>query len=367
MIAIYSNNYITDYYIQQLKFPQQYRVYHSREQYIADTAAVKIAFVNHLNSYELPESEEQRLFDVIDGRKFSREINQLKNISDLLFAFDNEMHCYHIDIFQQHTQPNVIWAVPGTVNDNKNVVLWNAHFDLTVTPYRQMLDKINTVEHNKIKPFYFDALLGWKKPHRDFLYESIHALHLQQKIITTYMDSPIKKFDIKKHFVWEPEIKKFYNSVDNFSNTVEYHGHEMSLARILPIQIYNQTAYSIVAETGADNRYCFFTEKTAKPIMARRLFVMFSSRGFLRNLKAIGFKTFDTVIDESYDLIYNDQDRWSAAFEQVQRLCEMDQSTVFAKIASAVEHNYNLLMNTDWNQRMLDQIQEKINSETKIH
>jgi hypothetical protein len=130
----------------------------------------------------------------------------------------------------------------------------------------------------------------------------------------------------------------------------------------LPIEIYNQTAYSVVAETGYQNWYSFFTEKTAKPMMARRLFVMFSGQNFLHNLRSLGFRTFDTVIDESYDRIRNDQERWSAAFEQVQRLCEMDQQEVFEKIAPVVEHNYNLLMNTDWTQHMLTQLQEKINN-----
>ena len=367
MIAIYSNNYITDYFIQQLKFPQSHRIHHNRDQYVADTAEIKIAFVNHLNGYEPLESAQQRLEQITDGKKFSQEIAQLKIVSDLLFAFDNEIHAYHLNIFQQHHQTNIVWAVPGTVDGKENVILWNAHFNLTVNPYCRMLDKINTIEYNKVKPLYFDALLGRKRPHRNFVYQSIFRFDLQQKIIFTYMYKFVKKYDIKEQFIWEPDIEKFDKTVNTFVNSVEYHGHTMALARILPIQVYNQTAYSIVAETGADNRYCFFTEKTAKPMMARRLFVMFSGCGFLHNLRKIGFQTFDTVIDESYDLIYNDQDRWSAAFEQVCRLCEMDQTTVFEKIAPIVEHNYNLLMNTDWNQHILDQIQEKINNETKVH
>jgi hypothetical protein len=149
--------------------------------------------------------------------------------------------------------------------------------------------------------------------------------------------------------------------VTRSTDSVHYQGCHLALYAILPIQVYNRTAYSIVAETGRYNQYSFFTEKTVKPIMARRLFVMFSGYKFLQNLQNLGFHTFDTVIDESYDLIYNDNDRWSAAFEQVQRLCKMDQSEVFAKIAPAVEHNYSLLMNTDWIQYMLDQLQQKLN------
>jgi hypothetical protein len=68
------------------------------------------------------------------------------------------------------------------------------------------------------------------------------------------------------------------------------------------------------------------------------------------------------VVDESYDLIIDDQERWVAAFEQVQRLCGMNQTWVFDQIADTVEHNYNLLMNTNWNQHMLAQLQQKLNN-----
>jgi hypothetical protein len=67
MIAVYSNNILTDHYIGQLKFGQSYQIYHSIEQYLTADAKIKIAFVNHLNSYEPPDSEELRLYQGIDG------------------------------------------------------------------------------------------------------------------------------------------------------------------------------------------------------------------------------------------------------------------------------------------------------------
>ena len=142
---------------------------------------------------------------------------------------------------------------------------------------------------------------------------------------------------------------------------VGYHGQQLALSVIVPIQIYNQTAYSIIAETHADNRYSFFTEKIFRPMLARRLFVMFSGWKYLENLRKLGFQTFDNVIDESYDQILNDIERWQAAFEQVKRLCNMNQTDVLIKISNVVEHNYNLLMNSNWKQQELQQIQAVIN------
>jgi hypothetical protein len=365
MIAIYSNNYITDFYIDQLKFHDAHQVYHSIDQYQQSAANVKLAFVNHINSYEPSASEQQRLYDVIDGRKFSQEIGQVQACSNLVFAFDNEIHSYHLRLFQQHQQPNVFWAMPGQSNNNlmlcqDQVILWHDHFAQQSNPYRQLGHKLAQLEPRTLKPMCFDALLGQAKPHRDFVHNLVQQCGLQHQILMTYMNRyPV---DFQTCYEWEPDIEQFDHTVTRSTDTVLYQGQQMALCRILPVEVYNRTAYSLVAETGTHNDYSFFTEKTAKPILARRLFVMFSGRGFLQNLRSQGFKTFDHVIDESYDLIYNEHDRWSAAFEQVKKLCEMDQQQVFEKIAPVVEHNYNLLMNTDWTQHMLTQLQEKINN-----
>jgi hypothetical protein len=364
MIAIYSNNYITDYYIGQLKFNDTHQVYHSIDQYQTARATIKLAFVNHINSYNPPESEQQRLYDVIDGRKFSQEIDQTKNCSNLVFAFDNEIHSYHLRLFQQHQQPNVRWVMPGQSNNllmlrQDQIILWHEHFAQQTDPYRQLGHKLAQLEHRSSKPMCFDALLGQVKPHRDFVHDLIQQHGLQHQILMTYMNKYTD--NLQEQYEWEPDIEQFDRTVTRSTDTVQYQGQQIALCRILPIAVYNRTAYSLVAETGTHNDYSFFTEKTAKPILARRLFVMFSGRGFLQNLQSQGFKTFGHVIDESYDLIYNEHDRWSSAFEQVQRLCEMDQQEVFEKIAPMVEHNYNLLMNTNWTQHMLNQLQQKIN------
>lgn len=371
MIAIYSNNLSTDSFINQLNFYQPYQVYHSIQEYVDNKDQIKIAFVNHRNRA----NADQPIIDVADN--FSQEIGKLKNSSNLLIAFDNELHPYHCDMFQQHQQPNVCWVIPGYVNDQQlvdsnNAIFWNAHFIQFLTEYGPVSVALNKLDHCSSKPMYFDALLGFPKAHRDFIYQYIHAHNLQNKILTTYMNYKMPAEGsfhpvFKSSLEWEPDIEDFNETVTLTTNYVQYHGHNIALSRIVPVSVYNRTAYSIVAETGFDNRYSFFTEKTAKSMLAQRLFVVFSGYKFLQNLRSLGFQTFDNVIDESYDLIYNDQDRWSAAFDQVQRLCEMDQQEVFEKIAAAVEHNYRLLVNTNWTQHMLNQVQQKLNQQLASH
>ena len=368
MIAIYSNNHYTDNIIHQwVDFKQPYQVYHSINDYVAANSAVKFAFVSCLNSRSSFESNEERLKWATNGNGFSKEIEQLAKASSLLFAFDNEIHPYHRDLFEKHCSANIYWVIPAHLNDTlvnqQNVIVWNFLLNGTKNFYSNILFKLQELTYNKEKPLYFDALLGQIRTHRNFLYQQIKDNNLQNKIKLTYLNPTLNDDSVK--FEWDSNIDK--SEVEHTEHRiitwqqVSYHGQQHRLSSIIPIDVYNQTAYSIIAETGFENFYSFYTEKTAKAILAKRLFVMFSGYKFLENLRKSGFQTFGNVIDESYDLIPDNQQRWSAAFEQVKKLCNMDQQEVFEKVSAAVEHNYSLLMNTDWEQHMITHLQQKIN------
>ena len=77
--------------------------------------------------------------------------------------------------------------------------------------------------------------------------------------------------------------------------------------------------------------------------MAKRVFVLFGSRGQLATLREQGYRTFDGVIDESYDLIKDDHARWTAAFEQVLWLMAKDPTEVYNSLDSVLEHNRQLV------------------------
>lgn len=69
------------------------------------------------------------------------------------------------------------------------------------------------------------------------------------------------------------------------------------------IDYYNQTNLELSVESlCSDHDETFFiTEKTTKPIAMKHPFMILSNKDFLKNLRALGFKTFHEHIDESYD------------------------------------------------------------------
>ena len=129
---------------------------------------------------------------------------------------------------------------------------------------------------------------------------------------------------------------------------IDLRGHKISLSQVVPVNIYNQTAYSVVTETNYMNSYTFYTEKTVKPILGRRLFVSFSGQHYLRNLHNLGFKTFGNIIDESYDEEPDVTKRYSMVAEQIKYLIDTPQEQILAEVQPIAEYNYNHLMNTDW-------------------
>lgn len=285
-----------------------------------------------------------------------------------MFTFESEIHNFHWGIWDKCFNYNVYWVLPGAVNDredvNDHILYWGDWFKVTTLIYKQLPHKLEEVKPYVTKPKYFDALLGSPKPHRDFVFNAVNEHKLNDKFILTYGGKwHDTEFYAKDYFIWEPGTVPVGNIIGT-ADWVDYHGVRTGLSRVIPIQVFNDTAYSIIAETDHDNTLSFFSEKTVKPIIARRLFVAFTGYKFLYNLRTLGFQTFGDVIDESYDLEIDDNKRYTMAFEQVKRLCEMDQQDVYRKLEPVLEHNYRLAMERDWTQFAADKINEVIRSKT---
>ena len=301
-----------------------------------------------------------------DISEYQHYVDQLKIISDAsqsVFIIESELHIDNA-LISTLTKNNVYWSLPGVVNDNINQICNANFFDrLRIMYAEQFPTVLDTLIPYNTKSQYFDALLGETKPHRTFIYNSIKENQLEEKCIISYRpNQPHMQFYDPTHFVFEPGTE-LINDIKNVAGQVKYFEVPVvSLSYIIPIQMYNQTAYSIVAETDYNNEFSFFTEKIVKPIMARRLFVVFSGWKFLHNLRQLGFRTFDGIIDESYDLIEDTNERFSQAFDQVKFLCSQPQEEILKLIEPILEHNYNIIRLTNFTlqatQKVIDIIYE---------
>jgi hypothetical protein len=124
---------------------------------------------------------------------------------------------------------------------------------------------------------------------------------------------------------------------------------------------YDHSFFGVIAETiffhNDQNLYdyhlfidqVFITEKTYKMIAGQLPFILVGFTKSLQCLREMGYKTFHPYIDESYDLIENDQDRLNAIIREIERLCKFSpaQWKEWAdNIVPIVQHNQKVLINS---------------------
>lgn len=285
------------------------------------------------------------------NRQFNKMVSEIINKCDHIYIVISELHRPSVEFMQEFDYEKITYYIAGTVTapiNNATVKQYQNWFDTSRFFYRDYLPEILTRLNQGPKPQTFDMLLGRKKPHRDYVYQ--HALTMQNKdrFLRYFNDEKPLLEDDDLHWVSEWRGVRSPGPLTWTVDRVDYYGHDMSLSQIIPIDVYNQTAFSVVAETNWDNYYSFFTEKTAKPIIAKRLFVMVAGAGYLKSLRSMGFKTFEGIIDESYDTIENNQERWAAICNTLDWICKQDQQTLIEKSRPIVEHNFNVLMSREW-------------------
>lgn len=198
------------------------------------------------------------------------------------------------------------------------------------------------------RPFQFDCLLGARREHRDLAMLTFQQSSLLDLSLVTYRDIFLG------HWITETptRISELFNDQrlqypyvsPNLDPAWEVKPEmDNSVSGIVPWEIYNRTWFTVLCETLGSGRVFLSAEKMAKCFQARRLFVVLAIQGFLQRYRDWGFETFGDIIDESYDSIEDDLQRWRLALEQVQWLCSQDLPAILAKLRPRLDHNHQRL------------------------
>jgi len=100
---------------------------------------------------------------------------------------------------------------------------------------------------------------------------------------------------------------------------------------------YNSTDIEVVLETLFDDDRVHLTEKSLRPIACGQPFILAGTHGSLEYLRSYGFKTFDTIWDESYNQITDPEKRLTAIINLMQQIAGWDEATKNNKLAQAQE------------------------------
>jgi hypothetical protein len=119
---------------------------------------------------------------------------------------------------------------------------------------------------------------------------------------------------------------------------------------------------SIVLEThfDADNSDgAFLTEKTFKAIKHGHPFVIVGCVGSLDLLRRLGYRVFDHVIDNSYDLERDNVQRWIKIVRAIQQIQQHNMHDWFLQCIEDVRHNQQIFLRSKQNR--LQQLYRKLN------
>jgi hypothetical protein len=92
----------------------------------------------------------------------------------------------------------------------------------------------------------------------------------------------------------------------------------------------------------------FVTEKTFKPIRHAQPFVIFAPAGTVEVLRELGYRTFDHVIDHSYDKIIDNTQRYMALRAEINRLNNTDLHDLYIQCHDDLVHNQRLFLDSKY-------------------
>jgi hypothetical protein len=127
---------------------------------------------------------------------------------------------------------------------------------------------------------------------------------------------------------------------------------------------YDSTACSIVLETHFDadgSRGAFLTEKTFKCIKHGHPFVLFAPPGSLVSLRNLGYRCFDHCIDNSYDMIADNTERYLAVVDAIRKLAQIDPNALYNSCLDDIAHNQQVFLASKWDR--LNTLYERLHNE----
>ena len=193
--------------------------------------------------------------------------------------------------------------------------------------------------NNKFK-FTHDHFGSYFYKKHDFLYLNKqprdHRVKLYNKLLSEnvlsnsiYTNWPTRKLPPEYELPWAQDYPQYGKDQDIYE------------------QPYVDTVCSIVSETNDNDTDVFMTEKIWKPIMAQHVFVVHGNHLYLQKLREIGFKTFGSYFDESYDL-ENDRDK---KIDKIVSLCKdlktKNWQDIYIQTIALRQHNYDTLFNKE--------------------
>jgi hypothetical protein len=183
--------------------------------------------------------------------------------------------------------------------------------------------------------------------HREKMLDHSYWSYGDQDIGDQYTDNPIRIHDFPGLAEY---MKKF---LDNGPYTCDTLTHEEHNSHWTLVSEHFEDSYChLVLETFFDadgSGGAFLTEKTFKPIRHGQPFVIFGTPHSLATLRRYGYRTYDQYIDNSYDNIVDNTERFVKLISTVNKLSQQDLHAWFTQLVEDARYNQELFVESKYN------------------
>jgi hypothetical protein len=160
-----------------------------------------------------------------------------------------------------------------------------------------------------------------------------------------------------------PDIKSVFATESlpmNFAGETDHPMHSCWLS------LFDESVESLlylVTETVATGRRHHLTEKTFKPIALGMPFVIVGTQGSLEYLRSYGFRTFEGIWDESYDLAEDDVriECIASLLRSLDELSVEAKQELFEDAHEVIEHNWNHFYNGGFEAVLWAELKDMLN------
>lgn len=119
-------------------------------------------------------------------------------------------------------------------------------------------------------------------------------------------------------------------------------------------KLYQDILVDLVVESHVAGTTFFPTEKTIRPILLKKPFVIFGSKDYLAYLRQMGFRTFADFWDEDYDG-YQGKERYLRIIKLIDHIAELSRTqleTMYWDMQYTLDYNYQVLTDKKYNTKI---------------
>jgi hypothetical protein len=220
------------------------------------------------------------------------------------------------------------------------------------------------MRHKTVKPNSFLMLNGRLRPHRKAMIDTLRERGLLEGALWTNLNAQVEMSftsalvtnQIEPIRLLPPDYE-IERALPNMQSALQHSFCKHHLFAntwgdaVINPRAYVDTYFSVVTETIFDYPHTFRTEKIWKPMIMEHPFVVAANAGYYKDLRAAGFKTFDKLIDETFDSIDDPQQRVDRIADTIEHICVNGIESFWSAAADICKYNYHHLREHNRQQR----------------